>query len=427
MSNMASLKAQGLCLPSTSYSTGRRSVSCRASLRITSNLSPRGAAVFQNRENTIKLEDLNLNQQQYTVITEIAKRSSPRSPKESALSLEKLRAIAEAVADRVEMHDIIGRQRNNWNHLFLHSINSLSLSASLMTGVSAVLPSHLLASKLSSMLLFSAAAGMMVIVNKIQPSQLAEEQRNATRLWKQLGREINQMLSTKSRFTKRDVNLAMDKVLALDKAYPLPLLPGMLEKFPEQVEPTCWWPRKENEQKQNLQNQRKIDGNGWNKELEEAMTGLLNVLRTKDESNYLETAKLVLSINKCLAMAGPVIAASAAITTGLMGSPIGGSWAPLVSVVGGALVPVVNTLGHGAQLGMIFELLRNCAGFYRRLQEEIEHNLNEPEVNSRENGEVFATKVALQLGRNISDLKEFAAFAAPSCKAKAKEFAGKLF
>jgi hypothetical protein len=376
----------------------------------------------------IKLEDLTLNQQQYTVITEITKRRSPRSPKESALSLEKLRTIAEAVADRAEMHDIIGTQRNNWNHLFLHSINSLSLSASLMTGVSAVLPSHLLGFKLSSMLLFSSAAGMMVIVNKIQPSQLAEEQRNATRLWKQLGREISQMLSTKSRFTKRDVNLAMDKVLALDKAYPLPLLPGMLEKFPEKVEPTCWWPRKENEQKQNLQNQSKIDGNGWNKELEEAMTGLLNVLRAKDEPNYLEIGKLVLSINKCLAMAGPVIAASAAITTGLVGSPIGGSWAPVVSVVGGALVPIVNTLGHGAQLGMIFELLRNCAGFYRRLQEEIEHNLSEPDVNSRENGEVFATKVALQLGRNMSDLKEFAALASPSCKAQDfKEFAGKLF
>lgn len=376
----------------------------------------------------IKLEDLTLNQQQYTAITEITKRRSPRTPKESALSLEKLRAIAEAVADRVEMHDIIGKQRNNWNHLFLHSINSLALSASLMTGVSAVVPSHLLAFKLSSVLLFSAAAGMMAIVNKIQPSQLAEEQRNATRLWKQLGREINQTLSTKSQLTKEDVNLVIDKVLALDKAYPLPLLPGMLEKFPEKVEPTCWWPRKENEKKQILKNQSKIEGNGWNKELEEAMTGLLNVLRTKDESNYVKLGKLVSSINKSLAVAGPVIAVLSAITTGLVGSPIGGSWAPVVSVIGGALVPVVNTLGHGAQLGMIFELFRNCAGFYRQLQEEIEHNLSEPEVELRENGQVFAMKVALQLGRSISDLKEFAAFASPSSKAiDFKEFAGKLF
>jgi Petal formation-expressed len=385
-------------------------------------------AAFQSRQSMIKLEELNMNKQQYTVITEVSKKSSPCSPKENALLLGKLRAIAEAVADRAEMHDIIGRQRNNWNHLFLHSINALALSASLMTGVFASLPSHLPAFKLSSVLLFLAAAGMMAIVNKIQPSQLAEEQRNATRLWKQLGRETGQMLSTKSHFTKQDVNLAMEKVLALDKAYPLPLLPGMLEKFPDQVEPTCWWPQKEIEKKQNLNNQSKLEGNGWNKELEEAMRGLLNVLRTKDEPNYVKLGKLVLSINKSLAVAGPLIAALSAITSGLVGSPIGGSWALVVSVVGGSLVPVVNTLEHGAQLGMIFELSRNCAGFYRRLQEDIEGNLSEPEVELRENGEVFALKVALQLGRNMSDLKEFASFASPSSKANDfKEFAGKLF
>ncbi|KAL4373636.1 hypothetical protein AHAS_Ahas05G0101600 [Arachis hypogaea] len=48
-----------------------------------------------------------------------------------------------------------------------------------------------LALKLSFTLLFSAATIMVVIMNKIQPSQLAEEQHNATRLFKQLEAEID--------------------------------------------------------------------------------------------------------------------------------------------------------------------------------------------------------------------------------------------
>ncbi|KAJ1691105.1 hypothetical protein LUZ63_015260 [Rhynchospora breviuscula] len=297
-----------------------------------------------------------------------------------------------------------------------------------MTGISASLPSHLLALKLSSMLLLSAASGMMLVVNKIQPSQLAEEQRNATRLWKQLSREIDNMLSKKSNLTKQDVNLAMDKVLALDKAYPLPLLPGMLEKFPEHVEPTCWWPKKQNKHSPTPVNQEKSEGNGWSQELEVEMMGLKNVLKMKDESYYVELGKLVLGINKSLAFSGPAIAGLAAIATGFVDSPIGGSWAPGASIVGGALVAVLNTVEHGAQLGMIFEIFRNCPGLYRKIQEEIECNLSEPEVELRENGEVFATRVALQLGRSVSELKDFAVFASPSCKVKdMKEFASKLF
>ncbi|KAJ4769886.1 F-box protein with a domain protein [Rhynchospora pubera] len=426
---MASLRVPNLHLPAigSTKTTHRRLNYCRAAINFPSNLSPKGAAAFQNLVPVIKLDELAQNQQ-YTVITEIVKRKPLGSPKESRLLVAKLQTIAEAVADRVEMHDIIGRQRNNWNHLFLHSINSFALSASLMTGISASLPSDLLALKLSSMLLLSAAGGMMLIVNKIQPSQLAEEQRNATRLWKQLGREIDQMLSKKSNLSKQDLNLAMDKVLALDKAYPLPLLPGMLEKFPEHVEPTCWWPKKQIKQNPTLVNQDKCEGNGWSQELEEAMTGLKSVLKMKDESYYVELGKLVLGINKGLALSGPAIAGLAAIATGFVDAPIGGSWAPVASIVGGALVAVLNTFEHGAQLGMIFEIFRNCPGLYQKIQVEIDSNLSEPEVELRENGEVFATRVALQLGRSVSELKDFAVFASPSCKVDdMKEFASKLF
>ncbi|KAJ3691959.1 hypothetical protein LUZ60_012309 [Juncus effusus] len=421
---MASLRAQNLNLPALrpTRTTRNRLNYCRASFNFPSDLSPERAIEFQNVRPMIKLDELTQNQQ-YTVFTEITKRKSPKSPKENA----KLRVIAEALADRAEMHDIIGRQRNNWNHHFLHSINSFALSASLMTGISSSLPSHLLAFKLSSMLLLSSAACMMLVVNKIQPSQLAEEQRNATRLSNKLGREINQMLTTKSRITKEDVSDVMDKVIALDKAYPLGLLPGMLEKFPEQVKPTRWWPKKQSKKTEKLTGQNRREGNGWSKELEDQMTGLLKVIKMKDESNYIELGKLILGVNKGLAISGPVIAGLAAIATGLVDSPIGGLWAPMASVVGGALVAVVNTFEHGAQLGMIFEILRNCAGLFCKLQEEIECNLSETEVEKRENGEIFAMKVALELGMNVSDLKEFARFASPSCQDEdIKEFASRL-
>jgi hypothetical protein len=95
-----------------------------------------------------------------------------------------LYAILEAVADREGMHINVGEQRDNWNTLLLSSINMITLTAATMAGIAAIggvgLPP--LALKLSSTLLYSAATGMLLIMNKIQPSQLAEEQRNATRL-----------------------------------------------------------------------------------------------------------------------------------------------------------------------------------------------------------------------------------------------------
>ncbi|KAJ0081013.1 hypothetical protein Patl1_09988 [Pistacia atlantica] len=126
----------------------------------------------------------------------------------------KLYPILESVADRVEMHNNIGQQRDNWNTILLNSINMISLAATTMAGVAATGGagvSSLLALKLSSTLLFSAAAGMMVMVNKIQPSQLAEEQRNATRLFKQLQREIQTVLALRVP-SEADVKEAMEKV-----------------------------------------------------------------------------------------------------------------------------------------------------------------------------------------------------------------------
>lgn len=159
--------------------------------------------------------------------------------------MSELYAIMEAVADRVEMHKDIGAQRDNWNRLLLSSINAITLTAGTMAGIAASSTSiagvPFTALEVSSTLLYVAATGMLVVMNKIQPSQLAEEQRNAARLFKQLHSQIQTTLSLRNP-TTMDVNESIEKVLALDRAYPLPLLGEMLDKFPKTVEPAIWWP-----------------------------------------------------------------------------------------------------------------------------------------------------------------------------------------
>ncbi|XP_073110819.1 probable F-box protein At4g22030 [Elaeis guineensis] len=415
-------------LSSSSFSNQRRFC---ASLHVPSPLGAKTVSL-PKLPALIQVEELGLKGHNNSDVSHTQPHQPTTADKDDRL-VAKLLAIAEAVADRAEMHAIIGDQRNNWNHLFLHSINSINLTASLMAGISAALTvgeaaPHLSAFKLSSVVLFAAATGMMLIVNKIQPSQLAEEQRNATRLWKQLERSIHNTLAHREP-AESDIEEALEKVLALEKAYPLPLLPEMLEKFPETVEPTRWWPkiqRRGQETKKACVNG--MASNGWSKELEEEMLGIHRVLKTKDEEKYVRLGKLVLNINKTLAISGPLFAGMAAIGAGLIGSPVDSPVPVLVGVVGGALAAVVNTVEHGGQVGMVFELFRNCGGFYRRLQEEIESNLRESEVEKREDGELFRMKMALQLGRSLSELKGFASYASPSSQDEdIKEFAGKLF
>ncbi|CAD6247535.1 unnamed protein product [Miscanthus lutarioriparius] len=378
------------------------------------------------------------------VTTSTSSIGSPPADRNTAV--DKLRAVAEAAADRAEMHDIIGRQRDNWNHLLLHSTNSLTLAASVMAALAPAAPATVAALKASAGVLLATAAVTMAAVNRVQPSQLAEEQRNATRLWRQLERDVRATLELRhaAELTQADVQDAMDRVLALDAAYPLPLLPGMLEKFPKAVEPARWWPRRRPHQQpkssssttrsrsfgRHSVNTKTTTGNGWSQELEEEMRGLLRVLRAKDEHQYLTVGKLVLSINRGLAVAGPALAGTAAVAAAFIGTGDGASsaWASGAAAACGALAACVNTVEHGAQLGMLFELLRNCAGFYRKVQEDIEAALGEADVERRENGEVFRTKVALLLGRDAAELRQFRRMASASVKDDdIKDYAGKIF
>ncbi|KAL2341300.1 hypothetical protein Fmac_009240 [Flemingia macrophylla] len=343
-----------------------------------------------------------------------------------------LYTILEAVADRVEMHHNIGEQRDNWNTLLLNSINMLTLTATAMAGVAATISANaapLLALKLSSTLLFSASTGMLVLMNKIQPSQLAEEQRNATRLFKQLQSHIETTLAIGTP-TEEDIKDAMERVLALDKAYPLPLLGAMLEKFPKKFEPAVWWPSslKRINNAKIFKERKQGKRNGWNEGLEMELRDVLEVVKAKDMKDYERLGNLVLKVNKSLAIAGPLLTGIAAVGSACVSQGQGSSWAPIVSVLGGALATAVNSFEHGGQVGMVSEMYRNCGGFFQLLENSIQETMEEDE-DQRENGELFEMKLALKLGRSLSQLRDLARKSAYSRVegTDPDEFASKLF
>ncbi|KAL5840404.1 hypothetical protein ACOSQ4_013012 [Xanthoceras sorbifolium] len=427
---MASLQASHLMFStSTSSSSSSSSSCCCSSRRFNVNAAisvPKLPRIrFSTSPKTIRLPSRDLGFENI-VLTRRTLVEDQQTNEEggscSSTSMEVIRArlyaVLEAVCDRVEMHKNIGEQRDNWNTLLLNSINMITLTAATMAGVGG--GASLLALKLSAALLFTAATGMMVVVNKIQPSQLAEEQRNAVRLFKQLQREIETVLAIRIP-CEEDVEEAMEKVLALDRAYPLPLLGNkMIEKFPKKFVPAVWGPSKRF-QRTNIDREMTKQNNGWSEEVEMEMRETVQVLKTKDREDYERLGKLVLKINKFLAISGPLLTGIAAIGS-FAGSP---SWA----VAAGALATVVNTFEHGGQVGMVLEMYRNCAGFFMLLEESIESTVDESEVEKRENGEMFEMKVALKLGRSLSELRDLARKSSYSRieGTQVEEFASKLF
>ncbi|XP_061336915.1 probable F-box protein At4g22030 [Gastrolobium bilobum] len=344
-----------------------------------------------------------------------------------------LYAILEAVGDRVEMHNNMGEQRDNWNTLLLNSINMITLTATTMVGVAAasgVGAAPLLALKLSSALLFSSATGMLLAMNKIQPSQLTEEQRNATRLFRKLQNQIQTTIALGNP-TEEDVKGTMEKVLALDKAYPLPLLGAMLEKFPAKFEPAVWWPstqfqRKNKPQEGKAHNKRMEKMNGWNEELEMELREVIKVIKRKDIEDYDRLGNMALKINKTLAIAGPLLTGIAAAGSAFVGN---GSWVSFVPLMAGSMAAAINTFEHAGQVGMIFEMYRNSAGFFHMLETSIESTLEDEDLERRENGELFEMKTALQLGRSVSELRKLASKSS-SYRMEGvdiDEFASKLF
>ncbi|TYH14800.1 hypothetical protein ES288_A06G249900v1 [Gossypium darwinii] len=417
---MASLQATNFVVSSSSSSN-----QIRAAISLPKLPSVRFSAP-KLRQPTIQSEQLNSKDGLInTIPIQNSVHSTPLVQESSSISMAtfQLYAILEAIADRVEMHNNIGEQRYNWNTLLLNSINMITLTATTMVGVAAATGVSVMGLKLASSVMFSAATGMLVLMNKIQPSQLVEEQRNATRLFKQLQSKIKTLLAVGSP-CQDDVNDAMEKVLALDKAYPLPLLGVMLDKFPASLEPAVWWPTKQSPNS----NKALKNNNGWTKELEMEMREVVEVIKRKDSEDYERLGNKALNMNKVLATSGPLLTGIAALGSAFMVSS-NSPWATTVAAVAGALASAVNTFEHGGQVGMVFEMYRNNAGFFKLMQESIKSTLDECDVEKRENGELFEMKVALQLGRSLSELRDVAKKSSYSRieGSSMDEFASKLF
>ncbi|CAJ1941376.1 unnamed protein product [Sphenostylis stenocarpa] len=212
-------------------------------------------------------------------------------------------------------------------------------------------------------------------------------QRNATKLFKQLQIQIQTTIALGNP-TEEDVNGSMEKVLALDKAYPLPLLGAMLDKIPEKRD------------------------NGWSEELEMELREVVEMVRRKDAEDFERLGSMALKMNKSLGIAGPLLSGIAAVASALVGS---GSLAGVTAVMAGSLAAAINALEHGGQVGMVFEMYRNCGGLFQLLEETIEAEVEEEDLERRQNGGLFEMKIALMLGRSVSQLRELTTRSA-SCR-----------
>lgn len=143
------------------------------------------------------------------------------------------------------------------------------------------------------------------------------------------------------------------------------------------------------------------------------MREVIEVAKRKDMEEYERLGNLALKINKSLAISGPLLTGIAAVG----------------SVFAGALAAVVNAFEHGGQIGMVFEMYRNCGGFFQLLEETIEATVEEEYLEKRENAELFEMKMALQLGRSVPQLRKLASKSASYRieGTEIDEFASKLF
>ncbi|KAF8030191.1 hypothetical protein BT93_E2587 [Corymbia citriodora subsp. variegata] len=407
---MAALQASSLVISSSSSLCSYSNRTITASIQLPKptklSLANQSAAVtnklveeLRTRNGYALAEPLQMDAAQKDRVLE------PRlSPNSLVKTTNKLYAILEAVEDRVEMHNNIGEQRDNWNKLLSNSVNMMTLTATTTAAMAAAAPAPSL--RACSALLFTAATGMSLVV-------------------KQLRSEIKSMLALQSP-TETDVKETMEKVLALDRAYPLALLGKMIEKFPAKFEPTVWWHRVSGNRhhSRGCKTFTNTEQNGWSEELEVEMRAIVQVLKSKDRKDYLRLGNLALKLNKMLAVSGPLLTAIAAA-----GSAFGGSTATTVAAIAGATAAIANSFEHGGQVGMVVEMYRNCAGFFELMEETIEATLQERDYSKRENGEMFEMKVAMKLGRSLSQLRDLARKSMASCieGTEVEEFGSKLF
>ncbi|CAM6009660.1 unnamed protein product [Sphagnum balticum] len=302
-----------------------------------------------------------------------------------------LRNIAFAAQDRSEIDGIIGVQRDNWNKLCHMTLNVTTIAAAMLAAMNNGVGTSTSASfgmSMAAFLLIGGAAGFMYLASKFQPSQLAEEQRTASRFYKMLARDIETTLLIDPRLRK-----AVHLLEALDVAFPLPLTPNGLVKFPKEVVPSVLGSTADLSETEILAN----NTNGWSNAMVQDLKHTAEKLKESDIEIYLGWARKKEHDNKSLAMLAPVLAGSAALLSLLGCCQPGIHLAALASACSIAAV-FGSSFSNGGQIGMIFELYRNCAGYYEQTVQDIQSTIRVP-VCQREDGELYHQKIALKLGR----------------------------
>ncbi len=230
--------------------------------------------------------------------------------------------------------------------------------------------------------------------SKYQPSQLAEEQRTASRFHKLLARDIDTTLLIDPRLRK-DAHLYMEEVIgrlqALDVGFPLPLKPNGLEKFPKVVAPSVLGPIADLAETEIPAN----NSNGWTDAITKDLQRTADKLQTSDIAKCVRVARNRETPNKRLAISAPVFAMVAALLS-LLGCWPGIQLAGVVAACS-ILAVLVSSFSNGGQIGMLFELYRNCPGYYAEMEQDIQSTMRIP-ICQREDGEFVAPKDGLQLG-----------------------------
>ncbi|MCO5601113.1 hypothetical protein L7F22_055232 [Adiantum nelumboides] len=319
-----------------------------------------------------------------------------------------LHLIAHMATDRAEMHSIIAQQRDNWNKLFQSSLIALAMASTILSALSSFASNmafNLPACAVNAFLTF-----IMIGFNHFQPSQLAEEQRTAARLSKRLAHDIEFTLKIAPQLRQHAhgyVKEMIERLYAIDKAYPLPLTPMVVEKFPKKVRaPLLSKHADDNVRPENLTEAE----NGWEAGMAQTLLQVAELMVKGDARAYRSRAERVKKMNSVCAVVGPLFAGLGAALNLVEVMKEAGLVSRSAFVNGGIIAAMASTLAafvaifsHDAQLGMIFELFRSTMGYFEESDASIRRAVSLP-VSKRENGVLFKLKVAYELGQRVEDL-----------------------
>ncbi|KAH7373517.1 hypothetical protein KP509_17G060100 [Ceratopteris richardii] len=325
-----------------------------------------------------------------------------------------LHLMANVTIDRYNVHDMLAIHGDNWNKLFQRTLTLASLSACLLSALSASQVCFCPCLSVPALLVNGVCFLIMGVVNRFQPSQLAEEQRSAARQMRRLHDDIEYVISAPSDLQQRTPDLLeslRQRLRALDTAFPRSHnLSGGLEKFPRTVAPppllsiqrcACNANIASSADRQCVVDDQ-ISGTPklWDEFNDVKLQRLASQVRSSETDVYLEWAANVLKINKIFAILTPSLAALACLlnTASLLQHGAHSHWTGTLAAVCSIVCVFLGSVSNDLQLGAVFEMYRNAAGHFHEVEESIDKILRERPGN-REHRLLFMQRLSYKLGR----------------------------